>query len=262
MQKIQTLLLERKTSEKICPKHNCHFVGFSGHAFVCPICQQEAMRQEEKAMVDKHKRDAVTGFLKRNSLVDDEETYDVSFDSYKAETGTPEYLAKQQARRIAGAYYKDRDIKFNTLFYGFPGNGKTHLAMSILKAVNDNANPAQKCLFINMETLFTKIKGSFNNLAKLWTEEYAIKVITDADLVVLDDLGSESAMRDQSEATEFIQRLLKNILNKQKRIIITTNLTNEQLNRVYNPKIVSRLLRGSKGHTVNFNNIKDKRAGL
>lgn len=263
MQKIDLAsMLKVTTNRGTCPKHGCHLMGINGHEPICPECEQEKINEEKARLSSEFKIQFVKNSLLRRSLVDDNDTFNASFDSYKAKKGSPEEVAKHRARMIAGEYYKDRDANFNSLFYGLPGSGKTHLSMSILKAVNDNAHPPQRCLFINMETLFTKIKSSFNNPNSLWTEDYAIRLITDADLVVLDDLGSESAMRDQSEATEFTQRILKGILNKQKRIIITTNLTSQQLSHVYNPKIVSRLLRGSKGHIIDFSKISDKRAGL
>lgn len=263
MQKIDfASMLKVTTSDETCPKHGCHLMGVNGHEPICPKCEQEKVDREKEELTKQFKIQNVKSVLRRKSLVDDNDTFDVSFSSYEAKKGSLEEAAKYQARMIAGKYYKNPEANFNTLFYGLPGSGKTHLAMSILKAVNDNAQPPQKCLFINMETLFTKIKASFNNPSALWTEDYAIKLIADADLVVLDDLGSESAMRDQSEATEFTQRILKGILNKQKRIIITTNLTSEQLSHVYNSKIVSRLLRGSKDNTVNFTDISDKRVEL
>lgn len=263
MQKIDfASMLKVTTSDKTCFIHGCHLMGVNGHEPICPKCEQEKVDREKKELTKQFKIQNIKSVLRRKSLVDDNDTFLASFNSYEAKKGSLEESAKYQARMIAGQYYKEPTANFNTLFYGLPGSGKTHLAMSILKAVNDNAEPPQKCLFINMETLFTKIKSSFNNPSALWTEDYAIRLITEADLVVLDDLGSESAMRDQSEATEFTQRILKGILNKQKRIIVTTNLTNQQLSHVYNPKIVSRLLRGSKGHTIDFNKISDKRAGL
>lgn len=263
MQKIDFVsMMKVTTSDEICSKHGCHLMGINKHEPICPKCEQEQVNREKEELAKQFRIENIKSVLRRKSLVDDNDTFDVSFNAYQAKNGSLEESVKRQARMIAGEYFRNPAANFNTLFYGLPGSGKTHLAMSILKAVNDNAEPPQKCLFINMETLFTKIKSSFNNPSALWTEDYAIRLITDADLVVLDDLGSESAMRDQSEATEFTQRILKGILNKQKRIIVTTNLTNQQLSHVYNPKIVSRLLRGSKGHTINFTKIRDKRTGL
>ncbi|MCW1065469.1 DNA replication protein, partial [Streptococcus anginosus] len=64
--------------------------------------------------------------------------------------------------KIAGQYYQHPEIKFNTLLVGTAGTGKSHLAMPMLKAVNDHSK-AQKCLFINIAALFQKIRNSFND---------------------------------------------------------------------------------------------------
>ena len=146
------------------------------------------------------------------------------------------------------------------MLHGTPGTGKTHLSMAILKAVNENSKPPQKCLFLNAETLFSKIKCSFNNPSSWWTVDNVLDLVKSVDLLVLDDLGTESSMRQQGdEASNFVQETLKEILDKQRRVIITTNLGSDQLNRVYNPKVVSRILRGSAGHVIDFNDVKDKR---
>ena len=67
---------------------------------------------------------------------------------------------------------------------------------------------------------------------------------------------------EATEATEFKQDVLKQILDKQKRLIVTTNLTLKELQQAYNPKIVSRLLSDSRGRRLDFTGISDKRLEL
>ena len=95
------------------------------------------------------------------------------------------------------------------------------------------------------------------------TEERAVSKIVAADLVVLDDFGTESNMREKdemSEASQFVQRVLYSIFNSQKRIIITSNLSIDKFKSGYNQKLFSRLTRGAKGHVVDFTQLKDKRS--
>ena len=92
-----------------------------------------------------------------------------------------------------------------------------------------------------------------------WTEQYAVHVLSNADLLVIDDLGSESVMSAKGEASQFVQRVLYQVTNRQKRIITTTNLTMSELRQAYNAKLVSRLLAGSKGKQLDFSGIQDKR---
>lgn len=253
--------LNIKTYPDTCPIHtSCHLMGIDGKEPICPKCEQEKIEQEKIAKIEKFKEDSIRAVLRRKSLVDDKDTFKCSFENYNTQNGTIEASIKQKARTIAGEYYLHPEKKFNSVLYGTPGTGKTHLSMSILKAVNENSKPPQKCLFLNAETLFSKIKCSFNNPSSWWTVDNVLDLVKSVDLLVLDDLGTESSMRQQGdEASNFVQETLKEILDKQRRVIITTNLGSDQLNRVYNPKVVSRILRGSAGHVIDFNDVKDKR---
>lgn len=249
-----------KKSKELCPIHHINLVYTDKIEPFCPLCVAEKIEQEKdyqsKTFADKNTR----LFLKRNSLVDDPTELKYNFDTFKATKGSKEAEILHKTKVIAYEYMTDKDKKFNTIFYGTPGEGKTHLAMSMLNAVNSHAKPAQKCLFVNVNSLFLAIKRSFDDPMWQWTEQYAVKKLSSADLLVIDDLGSESVMASKTaEASNFVQRILYQVTNRQKRIITTTNLTMEQLKRAYNPKLVSRLMAGSARHQLDFSGIKDKR---
>ena len=242
MESIANLLAVVEVDET-CPKHNCKLATIAGRDVkpVCPKCELEKLLAEKKTFDQKITAELSKRWLRRDSLVDDEDTFKCSFDNFKHKPGTQEDRVYQLCHRTAGT-------------------GKSHLAMSMLKAVNDHSK-AQKCLFINIAELFQKIRNSFNDPSEYWTEGRAVLKITDADLVVLDDLGTEASMRASGdEASQFVQRVLYSILNSQKRIIVTSNLTVEQFQKVYNQKLFSRLTRGAKGHVVDFTQLKDKRS--
>ncbi|MCF1797255.1 ATP-binding protein [Lactobacillus mulieris] len=248
--------------DETCPKHKCKLATIAGRDVkpVCPKCELEKLLAEKKSFDQKITAELSKRWLRRDSLVDDEDTFKCSFDNFKHEAGTQEDRVYQLCHKIAGQYYQYPEAKFNTLLVGTAGTGKSHLAMSMLKAVNDHSK-GQKCLFVNIAELFQKIRNSFNDPSEYWTEGRAVSKITNADLVVLDDLGTEASMRASGdEASQFVQRVLYSILNSQKRIIVTSNLTVEQFQKVYNQKLFSRLTRGAKGHVVDFTQLKDKRS--
>lgn len=248
-------------SDQVCPIHHVHMVY--GDKFPQPFCEK---CQHEKTLEEKKQFDRINsvkiarGDLRRVSLVDNASEYNHTFDNFKAVQGSKEWQMKEAARKLAGKYFKDRTAQFNSIMYGTPGEGKTHLAMAMLNAVNQFSDPPQKCLFINVTSLFLAIRDSFDNPLERWTEKYAVKTLSNADLLVIDDLGSESAMSaKKGEASQFVQRVLYQVTNRQKRIIITTNLTMSELRQAYNAKLVSRLLAGSKGKQLDFSGIQDKR---
>lgn len=261
MKGLNGIRIPTKKVDAVCPIHHENLVeDIYGRAEpFCVSCAREKLANAKKALDRKNTRDITAKYFNRNSLIDNWVERSYSFDDFKAQQGTKEYAVKQKARHLAGIYLKDRDAKFNTIFFGNPGAGKTLLAMSMLKGINDNANPPQKCIFINVNKLMDKIFASISNPHEIWTKEKAIEIIGSADVAVLDDLGSESAMTDRGQASEFVQKLLYRISNSKTRLIITTNLTQEQFKRTYNAKIISRLFAGSKNSIVDFSGIEDKR---
>lgn len=231
----------------------------------CPKCASENLKKEKQSFDRKITRETITKYMYRYSLIDNPLEWNCSFDDFKAEKGTKEFEVKQKVRLLAGAYLKNTDKtgqkrkRFNTIFFGNPGTGKTHLAMSMLKGVNDYAKPAKRCSFINVNTLTDRIFSSFTNPTEMWNKVSSIEFIGNADLVVLDDLGTESAMTDKGQASEFVQKLLYRISNRQTELIITTNLSQQQFKRTYNSKIISRLFANTKNSIIDFSGIKDKR---
>lgn len=263
MQGLSGIKVPTKKEKAVCPIHHVHLISVESVEKVkpfCPKCAAEDIEKEKRKMIDDFKVDNVKCVLKRDSLVDMKSEYDCTFDAFKAQQGTKEAELKHRTKMIAYEAIKKPDKPIHAIFYGTPGEGKTHLAMSVLNAVNDNANPPQKCLFIDINELISRIYSSFKNTNQLWNKDYAIKKLRSVDLLVLDDIGSESSMKsDTSEASNFIQEILKKVLDGQKRLIITTNLTSQQLSQVYNPKIVSRMFAHSQGYAIDFSGVKDKR---
>lgn len=257
-----------KKTGSFCPVHHDIelITDIYNHAKpFCPKCAAKNIEKEKTSFDREITRETITKYMYRYSLLDNPLEWNSSFDDFKAEKGTKEFEVKQKARLLAGAYLNNTDKagdkrkRFNTIFFGNPGTGKTHLAMSMLKGVNEYAKPAKRCLFINVNTLMDHIFSSFTNSTELWTKEYSINLIGNADLVVLDDLGTESSMTDKGQASEFVQKLLYRISNRSTELIITTNLSQQQFKRTYNSKIISRLFANTKNSIIDFSGITDKR---
>lgn len=253
--KINDYWFNRRVDEK-CEIHGCSLykVDFPEEQLICWKCLSETVETLKKnegvefsKIVKKRKSKDV---LKRDSILTDDDLKAANFNNFKPNNDeTTEALNK--ARNIAGEYLV-KDNKFNTLITGAPGRGKSHLAMSILKAVNDYSDEPQSCLFISTDELFRRIKESFNYADNKYSEGNMTRLLTKVDLLVLDDLGSESSMNRDKAASDFVQRTLFGILNARKRTIITTNLNAIELSNMYNDKLVSRMEKGIQGHIIKF----------
>ncbi|RHW53693.1 DnaA ATPase domain-containing protein [Lactobacillus bombicola] len=251
----------RRKSSQTCPKHpDTHLVYLSGVDRIAPFCEvciHEKIQAQDRQMHDNLKVQEGRGFLKRASLVDREDAFNYNFDGFITQPNSKEATAKHDARLIAGAYLKYPDRKGNSLFYGNAGAGKTHLAMAILNAVNDHAEPMQKCLFLSVNKLIREMKNWFSDKICIWSPKHVTDVVHAADLVVLDDLGAESA---NSEATSFVQDTIFDIYESNQKIITTTNLSMDELYRTYHARLVSRMQEGDKSRVIDFTKIADKRS--
>ena len=104
---------------------------------------------------------------------------------------------------------------------GAPGNGKTHLAVSILKQVI--ATRGAVGYFWEHKELLEKLR-SFYDVRTAGGEETLLRTVITCDLLVLDDLGDISVSDWSWDTTAYI---LNSRYNENRSTIITTNRPNE-----------------------------------
>lgn len=253
------------TSDEICEKHGVNLIYLKnapGKA-TCFACAREAVDQQTKEMGEQagaeyYKR-TTYAWLDKHSIFLDDTLKRATFDSYQT-TDAETVHNKEMALGIARQYYKG--ATYNTILTGKAGTGKSHLSMAMLKVVNEFSDPYRKCLFVSLDELMRRIKDSFNNKGSYYTERRMIDLLTEADLLVLDDLGAETgAVTTDRTATDFTTRTLYAIINGRmsKPTIITTNLNSRDMAKVYDSKLISRMFRGAEGHVIKFEKTNDKR---
>lgn len=254
---------EIKQTDQVCETCGENKVTAFGADPVCYSCQkqkiEESNQQRIKNSMDRHEKRNTYDWLDKRSVLSDKSIKLATFNSFKA-TNLEEEQNKHKASNIASKYIEGKT--FNSILTGKAGTGKTHLAMSILKEVNEQSNPYKKCLFVSVDELMRLIRESYGSKSDDFTEQRLIEMSIQADLLVLDDLGAETGnINAQKSASDFVVRTLYAIMNGRidKSTIVTTNLTSKQLYQLYDEKLVSRMLKGSKDHTIKFNQSTDKR---
>jgi len=145
--------------------------------------------------------------------------YDCHFHSYK-EFNQSQRAAFNYASRLAMEYPA---VERGLLFMGTVGVGKTHLAVSILKSLNERGF---SCRFYEFGSLLKEIQDSYNPA----TQSSELKVLSpvfDSEILVLDEIGA-------SKPTEWVRDTMAHIINTRyndkKLTIFTTNYMDDRKN--------------------------------
>lgn len=159
----------------------------------------------------------------------------VSFESFSLSYYPDDVQPKMEkilnyCKEYAKSFSKESD---NLLFMGKCGLGKTHLSLSIIKELT---NKGVNVVYGPAQTLFSaaeKERFSYSGDNEKTDE------ILNAELLVIDDLGTEFI-------TNYVQSLFYDIVNSRLLrglpTIINTNLSFEELEARYTPRITSRLI--------------------
>lgn len=228
---------------------------------VCPICERETkndyLSQRETEKIRRSLAGSNHKVLARQSILTNSKLFQASFSNY--ETAAPEETANKELAIKVFQKYKNGET-FNTWFTGMPGVGKSHLAMSILRNINEAGDQDKSCLFVSVDEMLLQIRNSFDNKESKYTEYYFVDLLSTVDFLVLDDLGAETGGTGTTKrATDFTLRVLYAVANarQDKSTIVTTNLSKNELVNMYDAKLVSRL-RATMA-LIDFRDTTDKR---
>lgn len=255
-----------KALDEKCDIHGTYLVTAFDKPGVCLECAAEKRDKEAAEMLekltDRHFKRNGYDWLKTRSIYLDGSLKGATFDNFD-EVDKETTDNKARALEIARDYFKG--ATYNTVLTGKAGTGKSHLAMAMLKAVNEHSNPGKKCLFVSIDEVMKRIRDSFSDKDNPHTEQLITDMLVEADILVIDDLGAETgAIASSKAASDFTTRVLYSIVNGRmtKPTIITTNLNGTGLINKYDSKLISRLLKGTQGHTIVFKDTNDKRLDL
>lgn len=204
-------------------------------------------------------------YLNSNSILSTFNVFDNKFDNYitrvPKERQALEY-AKEIARKMASGE------KVHAILLGSSGSGKTHLATGIMydylkrkKYLNyytdkngDNKTRKLKVVFIDFPELMSQLQLGINNPDVRKRVDTSVEATKSCDLVIIDDLGAE---RDSDFTLSVIDTLLRSTENKN--MIITTNLSGQDLPDKYGDRALSRMKMHGVGNSFSFNGITDHR---
>ena len=161
---------------------------------------------------------------------------DFSLDYYKGITtsqGEDCYLAMKKVYNGA-VHYASNFTKASPslLFCGKSGLGKTHLSLAIAKKVIESGYDVIYDSIINLLGQVEK-----EHFGRSESETDTLSLLLEADLLILDDLGTEFTTAFNVST---VYNIINTRLNRGLPTIISTNLTYQELCQTYEKRIVSR----------------------
>ncbi|MFC6180003.1 ATP-binding protein [Lactiplantibacillus daowaiensis] len=242
-------------------------------AGACPDCgymediKHHTIPNNEQLSLSAYKNDALS-YLTSYSLFSDGKTFNHRFDNYI----TNSMAQKRVLTRCEGL--ANEIIGGNTehiLLMGITGVGKTHLAVGMMYyifeqtgykrqvfTVNHGIKSKQmvnwKILFIDWRELVENKKRSISDSQLAKQVNKTMDELKRADIVILDDFGSE---RSTDYSLDLADTFWRNRENKT--VITTTNFTGDDLYKRYGPRTISRMKHHGTKSGVAFGGIDDQR---
>lgn len=203
-----------------CPK--CKDTGF--------ITRERCSCYKQKLVQIYYRNSELNELLKTNNF----DNFSFEYYSSKRSGDEPESPRKNMDKILTKSmsFIKEfNSTKENFLFYGSSGTGKTFLSNCIARELLDKGHLV---VYRTAEELIRNLKK-----IKFENDDALEELLVNCDLLIIDDLGTEQ-INDFSK-TELYNLLNKKLL-KEKKMIISTNYTLEDLLKNYSERISSRLL--------------------
>lgn len=138
------------------------------------------------------------------------------------------------------------------LFYGPTGLGKTFVSSAIAKELMDKGKTVLYLRASRLFMMYEDYRFSKND------EVTDLKDVYDADLLIIDDLGTEAQNKNNFS---FLFELISERINRGKKIIINTNYNMSELQALYTTRFTSRiyeyfLVYGFYGEDIRIQKLK------
>lgn len=207
--------------------------------YTCPMCSDKGFIGGERcSCLEKLLIRYAVEKLNSEANMPDCDFEHFSLDYYKGKSdaaGIDCYGKMSENLRFCREYAGHFSTRAPSLFFlGKTGTGKTHISLSIAKEVSSLGFNTAYGSLLNYLRCIEKEHFGKNDMSETDT----LRILIGADLLILDDLGSEFR-------TSFYESALYNIINSRINLglptIISSNLSVDELQKNYNDRIISRL---------------------
>lgn len=204
--------------------------------FQCPLCQDTGMAED--GMCECFRRELIAENFRRSNL--DRSLSHQTFERFDFELydDIPQNGRLSPRENIKRIYALCKDFaadfehqKKNLLFTGATGLGKTYLSTAIAKALLEQG---KSVIYISAPEFARRMEA-----IRFKDEEGELEQFFSCDLLIIDDLGTENR-------TAYTMATLADMIDQRlrgdKKIIFSTNLNLDGIQKAYDERIVSRLL--------------------
>ncbi len=161
------------------------------------------------------------------------DTFDLTlFDKKKYDREKTAYENMKNIKKFCEKYVENFDNETTNLcFYGDTGLGKTFMSCCIAKALMDKG---KSVIYIRAAKLFRMLDDD-----RFGRGTEGINEIYDCDMLIIDDLGTEA---ENKFVVPSLLEIVNERINKNKKMIISTNLNFNGMETYYTKRFTSRLL--------------------
>ena len=205
---------------------------YTEQKYECEKCQDEGYINEKmcsclrSALITKQLESSGVG-----NLISGQSFENFSLEMYPDDVREQMACLFEDLRAYATAFDKD---SANILCVGGTGLGKTHLSTAIAKTVIEKG---YNVIYETAMNIFSDFESDrFRD--RFAGEEPISGKYMECDLLIIDDLGTEVIT---NFTVSCLYNLINTRLNKKLPIILSTNLNSQEIRKVYNDRITSRL---------------------
>ena len=200
--------------------------------YFCPICQATGI-----AVVNMRTRElTLEGFRASGigHLIEKQSFENFSLDYYRS--SKEDYALMERNLAAAKEFAESVPPTYaNLLMVGGTGLGKTHLSTAIARRVIERGYEVK---YESVQNVIAAYEHDRFRSGREGDDEES-RVYLDAELLILDDLGTELV---NSFSVSALYHLLNTRINREKPTVVSTNLMQEELQAKYSDRIFSRLL--------------------
>lgn len=240
-QKEQLLQKNHVSSDYLKPNYECKICNDTGYFLDKNFRSQMCNCLKQRVLDIAYNKSNMSNLKKENFMTFNENIFsdDVDFAKYKVNISPRKNILNIKQKCLEFVNNFDNPNYKNLLFTGNTGLGKTFMSNAI---ATELLRKGKSVLYQTAPVLLETIIDNKMNKYKNSSQDLFYKSVLEADLLIIDDLGTEclNSMK-LSELFTILNTRLLNLNSKVTKTLISTNLSIDNIFKIYEERIGSRI---------------------